>query len=134
MEWNGNCGMGIWKMPEWNGMEDFKNEMEDNLPYFHTNFILDFVHCIYRKMHTDVGCVINSIVTEVFQLQYLRVIFVDKSRYFGCLYRPFAVNSSVHLVKKFEWQLIFCLNALSFISPNSHAKVLHVFSCSIFLI
>ena len=46
---------GIWKMPEWNGMEDFKNGMEDNLPYFHTNSILDFVHCIYRKIHTDVG-------------------------------------------------------------------------------
>ena len=28
---------GIWKMPEWN--EDFKNGMEDNLPYqFHTRF------------------------------------------------------------------------------------------------
>ena len=40
---------------EWNGMEDFKNEMEDSLPYFHTNFMLDFVHCIYRKIHTDVG-------------------------------------------------------------------------------
>ena len=26
-------------MPEWNGMEDFKNGMEDNLPYqFHTRF------------------------------------------------------------------------------------------------
>ena len=62
MEWNGKWnGMerkfryGIWKMPEWNGMEDFKNGMEDNLPYFHTNSILDFVHCIYRKIHTDVG-------------------------------------------------------------------------------
>ena len=62
MEWNGmENGMerkfryGIWKMPEWNGMEDFKNGMEDNLPYFHTNSILDFVHCIYRKIHTDVG-------------------------------------------------------------------------------
>ena len=50
MKWNGmGNGMerkfryGIWKMPEWNGMEDFKNEMEDNLPYFHTNSILDFV-------------------------------------------------------------------------------------------
>ena len=38
-----------------NGMEDFKNEMEDNLPYFHTNFTLGFVHCIYKKIHTDVG-------------------------------------------------------------------------------
>ena len=61
MEWNGKWnGMerkfryGIWKMPEWNGMEDFKNGMEDNLPYFHTNSILDFVHCICRKIHTDV--------------------------------------------------------------------------------
>ena len=56
--WNGmerKFRNGLWKMPEWNGMEDFKNGMEDNLPYFHTNFILDFVHCIYRKIHIDVG-------------------------------------------------------------------------------
>ena len=39
----------IWKMPEWNGMEDFKNGMEDNLPYFHTNSNLDFVQCMYKK-------------------------------------------------------------------------------------
>ena len=32
---------GIWKMPEWNEMEDFKNGMEDYLPYFPTNSILD---------------------------------------------------------------------------------------------
>ena len=42
-------------MPEWNEMEDFKNRIEDNLPYFHTNAILDFVHSIYSKIHTDVG-------------------------------------------------------------------------------
>ena len=49
--------ISVWNMEdaEWNGMEDFKNEMEDNLPYFHTNFILDFVHCSYRNIHTDVG-------------------------------------------------------------------------------
>ena len=46
---------GIWKIPEWNGMEDFKKGMEDNLSYFYTNSILDFVHCIYTKIHTDVG-------------------------------------------------------------------------------
>ena len=53
---------GIWKIPKWNGMEDFKNgmedfknEMEDNLPYFRTNSILNFVHSIYRKIHTGVG-------------------------------------------------------------------------------
>ena len=59
-EWNGmENGMerkfryGIWKMPEWNGIEDFKSGIEDNLPYFHTNSILDFAHGIYRKIYTD---------------------------------------------------------------------------------
>ena len=46
MEWNGNFGMEYGRC---------QNGMEDNLPYFHTNSILDFVHCIYRKIHTDVG-------------------------------------------------------------------------------
>ena len=41
-------------MPEWNGMENFENGMEDSLPYFHTNSILDCECCIYRKIHTDV--------------------------------------------------------------------------------
>ena len=56
MEWNGKWnGMErkfwyeIWKTPEWNQMEDFKNEMENNLSYFYTNFMLDFVPCIYKK-------------------------------------------------------------------------------------
>ena len=59
MVWNGKWNRmegkfwyGIWKMAEWNGMEDFKNGMEDNLPYFHTNSILDFAHGIYRKIYT----------------------------------------------------------------------------------
>ena len=53
--WNGMIfRYGIWKMPEWNGMEDFKNGMEDNLPYFHTNSILDFAHGIYRKIYTRI--------------------------------------------------------------------------------
>ena len=46
---------GIWKMPEWNGTEDFKNGMENNLRHFLTKSILDFVHCIYRKIYTDIG-------------------------------------------------------------------------------
>ena len=40
-------------MPEWNGMEVFKNGMEDSFPCFHTNSILDFAHGIYRKIFTD---------------------------------------------------------------------------------
>ena len=58
MVWNGmENGMerkfryGIWKMPESNEMEDFKNGMEDNLPYFHSNSILDFLNGIYRKLY-----------------------------------------------------------------------------------
>ena len=56
MEWNG----------KWNGTEilvqnvedarmEWKNGMEDNLPYFHTNCTLDFVHGINRKIYTDVA-------------------------------------------------------------------------------
>ena len=56
MEWDGTK-ISLWNMEdarmERNGR--FQNEMEDNLPYFHTNFIQDFVHCIHGKIHTDVG-------------------------------------------------------------------------------
>ena len=42
-------------MPEWKGMEDFKNGMEEDLRYFCINSIglLDFAHGIYRKIYTD---------------------------------------------------------------------------------
>ena len=65
MEWNVNFGMKYGRcqngmedfkngMEDFkNGMEDFKNGMEDNLPYFHTNSILDFAHGIYRKTYRD---------------------------------------------------------------------------------
>ena len=36
MVWNGNFGMEYGRCQ--NEMEDFKNGMEDNLPYFHTRF------------------------------------------------------------------------------------------------
>ena len=53
MKWNGkwkaNFGMEYGRCR--NGMEDFKNGMEDNLPYFHTNSILDFAYGIYRKIY-----------------------------------------------------------------------------------
>ena len=35
MEWNEmkrKFRHGIWRVPEWNGFEDFKNGMENNLP------------------------------------------------------------------------------------------------------
>ena len=34
-------------------MKDFKNEMEDNLPYSHTNSTLDFANGIYREIYAD---------------------------------------------------------------------------------
>ena len=51
IEWKGNFGMEYRRCQ--NGMEDFKNGMEHNLPYFHTISILDFAHGIYRKVNTD---------------------------------------------------------------------------------
>ena len=50
MKWTGNFGIKNGRYQ--NGMEDFRNGMEDNLPYFHTNSTLDFAHNIYRKMYT----------------------------------------------------------------------------------
>ena len=49
MEWNGSLGMEYGRCQ--NGMEYFKNGTEDNLPYFHTNSILNFAHGIYRKIY-----------------------------------------------------------------------------------
>ena len=64
IEWNGNFGMEYGRCQ--NGMEDFKNGIEDNLPYFHTNSILDFVQCMYKKNTYRCRVVTNNIVTEVF--------------------------------------------------------------------
>ena len=79
MEWNGmerKFRYGIWNMPEWNRMEDFKNGMEDNLLYFHTNsMLINFVPCIYKKI---CGCrvVINNIDTEVFNVNIYSYFFL----------------------------------------------------------
>ena len=49
MEWK--FRYGIWKMQEWKGMEEFKNGMEDNLPYFHTRLCALYL----QKIYTNVG-------------------------------------------------------------------------------
>ena len=84
-------------MPEWNGMEDFKNGMKDNLPYFHTNSILDFVHFFAEKFIPMSGSD-KSHCHRSIQLQYLRVLFVDKLRNFGCLYCANSVRIASLLV------------------------------------
>ena len=50
MEWKENFDAEYGRCQ--NEMEDFKNGMEDNLPFFHTNSILDFAHGIYRQIYT----------------------------------------------------------------------------------
>ena len=49
---SGNFGMEYGRCQ--NGMEWKISRMKWKT-IFHTNSILDFVHCIYRKIHTDVG-------------------------------------------------------------------------------
>ena len=55
---------GIWKMPEWNGIEDFKNGMEDKSsihPYqFHTRFRALYL----QKNAYRCRMMITNIVTE----------------------------------------------------------------------
>ena len=46
---------------------------------------------------------INNIVTEVIQLQYLRVLFVDKSWYFRGVYCANSVHITVHLVSTMQF-------------------------------
>ena len=86
MEWNGmerKFWYGIWKMPEWNGMEDFKNGRQSSiLPYqFHTRFCAFFTEKYIPMSGGDKKYCHRNI-----QLQYLRVLFVDKLRYLGRLY------------------------------------------------
>ena len=61
MEWNGNFGMECGRCQ--NGMEWKISRMEWKT-IFHTNSILDFVHCLYRKIILMSGSD-NNIVTEV---------------------------------------------------------------------
>ena len=54
MVWNGTEIL-VWNMEdarmEWNGMEDFKNGMKDNLPYqFHTKF-----HALHLQKNICMG-------------------------------------------------------------------------------
>ena len=53
MEWNENFGVEYGRCP--NGMEYFKNGIEDYRPYFRISSILDFAYGIYRKIYTDSG-------------------------------------------------------------------------------
>ena len=59
------------------------NGMEDNLPYqFRTKFRAWYL----QKNLYECQKLINNILTEVFNIYFMRILFFDKSRYFGCVY------------------------------------------------
>ena len=76
---------GIWKMPEWNGrFQEWNGRQYSILPFqFHTRFrALHLQKKIYLQMSgSDKYCCHRSI-----PLKYLPLLFVNKSRYFGCVY------------------------------------------------
>ena len=80
-------------MPEWNGMEDFKNGMEDNLPYFHTNSTLDLC-IVFTEKYIPMSGSDKYYCHRSIQLQYLRIVFVNKSQYFGCVHCTNSVRNA----------------------------------------
>ena len=71
MEWNGKKWNGT-EISVWNtenaGMEWKISRMEWKTIFYISIPITYWIlgNCVYRKIHTDVGVVINNIVTEVF--------------------------------------------------------------------
>ena len=107
---------GIWKMPEWNGTEDFKNGMEDNLPYqFHTRF-----RTLYLQKNTyRCRSMINNIVTEVFNFNIytyylstnrgtlvgyiaLTVYILHHCKYIA-IYGNCSIDATVDDLYRFDW-------------------------------
>ena len=69
MEWNG-------RFQEWNGRQS------SILPYqFHARF-----RALYLQKNTYRYRVVIKYCHRSIQLQYLRILFFDKSRYFGCVH------------------------------------------------
>ena len=128
---------GIFKMPEWNGMEDFKNGMKDNLPYFHTNSILDFVHFLQKNTYRC-RVVIKNIVTEVFNFNiyayYLStnrrtwVVYIAKTVYLLHHCKYIAVCSIDVIVDDFDFFEIDYLPSPKFCFFTSSRKLVFAIS------
>ena len=85
MEWNGNFGMEYGRC---------QNGMEDNLPYqFHTRF-----RALYLQKNTHRCRVVIKYCRRSIQLQYLRILLVDKSRYFGCVHCANSVHCTYCII------------------------------------
>ena len=84
MEWNGT-EISVWNMEdarmEWNGrFQEWNGRQSSILPYqFHTRF-----RALYLQKNTHRCRVVIKYCHRSIQLQYLRILLVDKSRYFGC--------------------------------------------------
>ena len=78
IEWNRNFGMEDARM-EWNGRQS------SILPY---QFCTRFCALYLRENTYRCRVVINNIVTEVFNfsINYQRILFVNKLRFFGCVH------------------------------------------------
>ena len=86
MEWNGTK-ISVWNMEdarmEWNRkFQEWNGRQSSILPYqFHTRFCAFFTEKYIPMSGGDKKYCHRNI-----RLQYLRVLFVDKLRYLGCLY------------------------------------------------
>ena len=86
----------IRKMPEWNGIFQERNGRQSSiLPYqFHTRF-----RALYLQKNTYQCRVVIKYCHRSIQLQYLRILFGDKSRYFGCVHCANSVRHVLHHCK-----------------------------------
>ena len=87
MEWNGNFGMEYGRCQNGMDWKISRMEWEDNLPYFHINSILDFVHCIYRKNTYRCREVININCHRSIQLQISTHYYLSTNRGWLCTLR-----------------------------------------------
>ena len=75
-----------------NGIEDFKNGMEDNLLYFHTNSTLDLVH-VFTEKYIQMSGSDKQYCPEAFNIYtyYLStnrgtlVVYVEQTVYRDCI-------------------------------------------------
>ena len=86
MEWNGT-EISVWNMEdarmEWDGrFQEWNGRQSSILPYqFHTRF-----RALYLQKNTYRCRIVINSMSQKYSIQYLRILFVDKSRYFGCVH------------------------------------------------
>ena len=121
--WNGNFDTEYGRCQ--NGMEDFKNEMEDNLPYqFHTSCC---ALCLQKNTY-QCQVVMNNIVTEVFNFNiYAYYLPINRGTLVVCIAQTvyvlrhskyIAICSIDVLVDDFDLFFCFCVEIDILPSPK----------------